>query len=276
MDYGPMAWEYMSVQSPYVSIVTGKYKMWYIGISGSWQFSIGQAEGPMASCVPVYYTGCENGDGFDDFKLEGIQNTGSGCASLDGTGWSNYHNMVTELHSGNTYDLSVMSNNNMQYFTVWVDWDMDGEYEPEEKVIDNELMVNAGVSYTFDFVVPDSIVYGTRYLRARTNYNAPCDDPCANYYYGETEEYMLDIITGIGELEENNMTISPNPSSQEISISVDGKIIDGVTIYSLSGQQVFEIRPQDESIDISTLKQGMYIVEVTIEGRKVRRKLLVE
>jgi len=36
------------------------------------------------------------------------------------------------------------------------------------------------------------------------------------------------------------------------------------------------VRPEDGTIDISHLQPGMYIVEVTVEGRKVRQKLLVE
>ena len=74
----------------------------------------------------------------------------------------------------------------------------------------------------------------------------------------------------------DNPMLYPNPATQELHISVEGFTIDKVTIYTLTGKQVYAIRPESETIDISSLKPGMYIVEVTVEGSKVRKKLLVQ
>ena len=74
----------------------------------------------------------------------------------------------------------------------------------------------------------------------------------------------------------DNLILYPNPANQELNISAEGFIIDEVIIYTLTGQQVYAVRPKSETIDISTLPPGMYIVEVMVEGRKVMRKLLIE
>jgi hypothetical protein len=74
----------------------------------------------------------------------------------------------------------------------------------------------------------------------------------------------------------NNLGIYPNPASQELNLSIEQFTIDEVVIYTLTGQSVLAIRPKREAIDISTLQPGMYIVEVMVEGRKVRRKLVIE
>ena len=74
----------------------------------------------------------------------------------------------------------------------------------------------------------------------------------------------------------DDILIYPNPASLKLNISAEGIAIDEVEIYTLTGQQVFALRPKSESIDISPLQPGMYIVEVTVEGRKVREKLVVE
>jgi hypothetical protein len=74
----------------------------------------------------------------------------------------------------------------------------------------------------------------------------------------------------------NNLFLYPNPASRELNISAEGYAIDEVIIYTLTGQQVFAIRPKSETIDISSLPPGMYIVEVMVEGKKVREKVVVE
>jgi len=68
----------------------------------------------------------------------------------------------------------------------------------------------------------------------------------------------------------------PNPARKALNISVESYAISELAICSLTGQQLIHVRPLNSTIDISTLHPGMYIVEVTVEGRKVRRKLLVQ
>jgi hypothetical protein len=71
------------------------------------------------------------------------------------------------------------------------------------------------------------------------------------------------------------INLFPNPASQKFNISAEGFTIEEIALYTLTGQQVYAIRSKPKSIDISNLPEGMYIVEVTLEGRKIRQKLLV-
>jgi hypothetical protein len=80
----------------------------------------------------------------------------------------------------------------------------------------------------------------------------------------------------ITDVKQEDLLIYPNPARQEINFSTEGFSIDEVIIYTLTGQQVYTLMPKDESIDISILQPGMYLVEVKVEGRKVRRKLVVQ
>jgi len=73
------------------------------------------------------------------------------------------------------------------------------------------------------------------------------------------------------------LSLYPNPASQEVNISTDDdREIEGVSIYTLTGQQVLQDWPLNGTIDVSDLQPGMYIVVVTVEGRKVRQKILVQ
>ncbi len=74
----------------------------------------------------------------------------------------------------------------------------------------------------------------------------------------------------------NKLSLYPNPAHQELNITAEGYNIDEVSIYTLTGQQVMQERPVNGTIDISHLQPGMYIVEVVVENRKIRQKLLVQ
>lgn len=73
-----------------------------------------------------------------------------------------------------------------------------------------------------------------------------------------------------------NLYIYPNPAYKEINILSDDQLLEEVIILSLSGKKVVCHKPGKKRIDISTLPTGMYIVEVTVENMKIRKKLLVE
>ncbi len=74
----------------------------------------------------------------------------------------------------------------------------------------------------------------------------------------------------------NNLLLFPNPAYQELNISVEGHRIQKASIFTLTGQQVFTIRPVTGRIDISFLRPGIYVLEVMVENRKIREKLMVQ
>jgi predicted GH43/DUF377 family glycosyl hydrolase len=274
MDRGPMAWDYAGVSDASILVADGKYRMWYSGSPSTVHFMIGTAAGPEAACVPVYFNGCEDGHGFNDFALNEIENYNSGCGSMDGTGYSRYLELgPAEVLPGETYTLTISSNHDMQYATVWVDWNGNMEYEEDEMVIDNFIMEQAGVSYEVDFVVPSSIERLTEYpMRARTNYNDSCNDPCRNYYFGETEDYMLAYPVGVDESavgsQQSAVRVWPNPTSGSSQFAVHSSQSEHVTIkiYDLHGREVATVVDQQlpagehtVNYDASHLPPGVYI-----------------
>ena len=58
-------------------------------------------------------------------------------------------------------------------------------------------------------------------------------------------------------------------------ITIEDEIISEVNIYSFSGQQVLMSIISNNSIDISGLPHGAYIIEVVLKDVKVRQKLIV-
>ncbi len=145
-------------------------------------------------CVPAYTTGCSLGDGFTDFALEEIVNNGSGCDDLNGVGWSQYFGLgPATLIAGGTHTITMATGYDNNYATVWIDFNDDLLLTEDEKVVDNFLMALAATFYDVDFDVPADAPDGQHIMRARTNWNAPCDDPCISYAYGEAEDYYVNV-----------------------------------------------------------------------------------
>lgn len=84
--------------------------------------------------------------------------------------------------------------------------------------------------------------------------------------------------TSIEELlTEGNTTCFPNPATAKVSISVDKKAIS-ILAFDLSGKQVWEnTKPQEmNTMDVSNLSEGIYMISVQYPSHMVNRKLLVK
>jgi uncharacterized repeat protein (TIGR01451 family) len=86
---------------------------------------------------------------------------------------------------------------------------------------------------------------------------------------------------GVDEFENNDFVFYPNPVSDWLTISVRGNAnIAGVTVYDILGKMVFTQQVSNlstQTIDLSAVSKGMYLVEVTTDtNHKVIKKLIVD
>ncbi len=74
---------------------------------------------------------------------------------------------------------------------------------------------------------------------------------------------------------ENNklkLAIYPNPVSEELFIASEGIVIEKISVYSISGNQVTEASVNVNSIDVSGLSEGLYFIEISSsEGKSVQK-----
>ena len=76
---------------------------------------------------------------------------------------------------------------------------------------------------------------------------------------------------------ETNILFWPNPASTQLLIECrSGQTIDEVIIYNQTGQIVLHQEPTNKSIDISHLHPGMYFVEVVVDEKRIRKKVIIE
>ena len=91
----------------------------------------------------------------------------------------------------------------------------------------------------------------------------------ANDASGETASMVVTIsnqTTGVSELSLQKVKIYPNPVQNELFIELENGQITEINILDLSGKVVFSMSKHNaKSIDVSNLKQGIYILRLYTE-----------
>ena len=104
----------------------------------------------------------------------------------------------------------------------------------------------------------------------------------ASTLVGTTNDFELDNIyvsttriLGVNNFESNDVSIYPNPANNSFKIRATNTI-DRITIYNTLGQKMQELSPNkiNENIDVSSLKNGLYFIQVESEGKSLTSKLI--
>ncbi len=92
----------------------------------------------------------------------------------------------------------------------------------------------------------------------------------------EEVEYLC--LVGIEDkVIEPQFSIFPNPAQNKISISTNSEAtISQLNIYNQLGQKVLHLVSPPNTIDISEIGKGLFVVEIVSESKKIRLKLVKE
>ncbi len=219
---------------------------------------------------------CSYGDGFQLVQIGDIYNP-SGCE-----GYGDFMDLSTDLEQGSNNQMTLTTGYGNQYVKVWIDFNDDLDFSSDEVVIDNyeiadgEDNANAPYTETIDFVIPENAALGEHILRAKSNWSIDVPtDACTETQWGETEDYMVNIVESSLGLIENNFEykplVYPNPTVGDFSIDL-GTIYNNVkiTLTDINGR-IIQFRNTlngrffDLEIDSSS---GMYLL--TVESGKNR------
>ena len=218
-----------------------------------------------ANCTPV--GDLSYGDGFQLFQLGDINNnTGEG-----GVGYENFTNLSTDLEQGASHQLTVTTGYGNQYIRVWIDFNDDFVFSLDELVVDNYVISVGGAAGTWtetmQLVVPDDGTLGEHIMRAKTNWNAPVpDDACEETQYGETEDYMVNIVESLGfsNIQIDNISVYPNPVSNLLNVNTGTNNDLSYSIFNIMGQSISngKLTTIDNRIDFSQLSKGVYFFNI--------------
>ncbi len=88
----------------------------------------------------------------------------------------------------------------------------------------------------------------------------------ASDYKGKVVFYENGLYSNINQLDMNKITVYPNPANDKINIRTEKDILlSKISIHSITGQNVIEFNPKQiqNSVDISNLSKGFYIIKLT-------------
>ena len=172
-------------------------------------------------------------------------------------------------------------------------------YNKEEVIVENGTMING----FYNYYIPGGVkVEGTFYVgwkqRSETFLNAGFDINTPNkgrqYFWlnGDWSESQVNgsvmirpvvgrpILTGIKDiraLKPDAISIWPNPARDLIRIGIKEHPYSSsafISFFDLAGHEIMKV-PFNETIDVSGLKEGMYIIVTTINGRTAGRNRII-
>ncbi len=131
----------------------------------------------------------------DEVDIDGLANPSSGNDGYIGFFNTPFELVQYETHnftftpgfSGTVYD---------EWWTVFIDYNQNGTFEPAEEVYNSGMATDAAV--TGSFTVPGTATLGITRMRVMMRWDNPVDGPCSvDYDYGEVEDYCVNISMGV-------------------------------------------------------------------------------
>ncbi|MCC7503533.1 MAG: T9SS type A sorting domain-containing protein [Flavobacteriales bacterium] len=189
------------------------------------------AQGLPALCIPSYTDSTTAGDLIEAVELEDLFNSGTGT-----TGSTGYHDLrysgadrIAKVSAGGTYELTITSGARAnEVYAAWIDMDQNATFSPSE-LLGSWTSVTPSDVGTIAFTLPPAARRGYAALRVRCVYQEPLIDPCAEYAFGETEDYMVLINDGLNcipEMAYGNLEGDEIRGVQMGSFSFPGNIVD--------------------------------------------------
>ena len=192
--------------------------------------------------------------------------------------YGDFTNVSTVVGKGVTVSLQVTPAFSWEifaeYFRVWIDFNRDFDFDdPGEMVL--EMQGTGPVSA--DVVIPTDAVLGPTQMRVSMQRDQFAD-ACEDFITGEVEDYTIIISDNFNDsgTESLNLKIAPNPANYLLNASfhiyhegdVQLTIVNSSGIEVLNEKRFFQKGHQRISLDIASLKDGLYMLFLQPERQK--------
>ena len=207
-------------------------------------------------------------------------------------GYGDYVGLSTNVSQGSTYTLNLAPGftgwSYKEYWTVYVDWNGDMDFnDPGEKV--GQKRGYGAVSIDID--VPAGATLGNTRMRVQMQYDDYLPSSCSVFYYGEVEDYTLNITDGsisrsnvvssapaeVGKETDYGYDINlyPNPTTDYLRIDIpmlsnkntEIAVVDinGTLLYHFEYGKLDRINTE---IDVRNWPSGTYYMTIVNGDRK--------
>ncbi len=193
-------------------------------------------------------------------------------------GYGDYSFLSTQLQIDTTVEVTIQSKSNNQFFSVWIDYNDNLVFEPDELVISDAEIPNANQDAHAEFVLPNDLnLIGEHLLRVRSGWQVSeptTSDPCIEFQYGETEDYTVAIveILGISNQEFNSsnlIVVNSSEKNYEMILETNQLITDlNFSIVNIIGQKITSGKMEKNNkgysvfLNLSQFANGVYLVKV--------------
>ena len=175
-------------------------------------------------CSPTYTTGKTEGDLIANIVINGTtlsNNSGTAPTNPAYTYFTGQPNYTANLQAGGTYTVTVtVGAFGGQNISMWIDYNDNGFFETNERIGSTTTAIDANGTATFTISLACNPLLGTHRMRVRDVWNQVGNtiDPCANYGYGEAEDYDIVITTPVACPQPSNISVT-NISTTTASVA---------------------------------------------------------
>jgi len=143
-------------------------------------------------CTSGLYTeGCSEGDYLDFVLLADLENAGTGCSEND---YGDFTSLIANVSQGQVYDLTLEVGYADQFISAWIDYNDDGWFGEDEKVVDDFYIENPDEPMSTEIFIIDDAPVGEHRMRLRTVWDTEGFGPCDLQEFGEIEDYTLNVL----------------------------------------------------------------------------------
>ena len=192
-----------------------------------------------------------------------INNTSTG-----GTGYTNFTNLSTNVARGSSNTITITpswtSTKYSEGYAVFIDYNQDGDFADSGETVFTKAASTATTA-TGTITIPATATLGATRMRVSMKYNA-IPTSCEAFSYGQVEDYTVNI-TATAKIEEASRTISfslyPNPVKGDVLTISNLEIDSNYRIFNMIGQELSKGKIENETINVSNIATGTYIIEVS-------------
>jgi chitodextrinase len=204
--------------------------------------------------------------------------------SGDNGGYGNFTNLSTNLVRGTSNTITITpawtGTRYREAYRVWIDWNRDGDFLDSGEQVVNVSRTNS-TPIARSFTVPNTALLGQTRMRVSMKYNAS-PTSCEIFSFGEVEDYTVNIVSSgrEGEVEvelvsKASLTLYPNPVSDGLLFISSETNFTSYRIINLMGQVVATGELEANSVSVSSLAAGTYLLEVS-NNEKVDTKRFIK
>ena len=197
-------------------------------------------------------------------------------------GYGNYTALSTNLVRGTSNSITITPTWTgtvfREAYRVWIDYNKDGDFlDAGEQVVNVSRTTATPIARSF--TVPTTALLGSTRMRVSMKYNAS-PTSCEIFADGEVEDYTVNI-SATARFDEDQtakleFNLYPNPVRDGILNFSDLESESNYRIFNMMGQELGNGKIQNNSVNVSSLRTGSYLIEISNGSATATKRFIKE